>query len=361
MDGIGWFTYNTLQRIVRGHPEVEFHFLFDHAFDPSFVFASNVVPVQLFPPARHAVLNLMWFEVSVRRYLHRVQPDLFLSPDGIFCRGGRGKQVAVIPKITFLHNPADLKFSNRHYYNHFFPRFARKAARIATVSEFSSRDIATHYGIAPDQLDVVYNGINTFYHPVPEEEQAVVRQQYTGGKPYFLFVGTLSPRKNIAGLMQAFDRYRQQTGSDTELLIAGGSLYKTAELFSLQRELPAGPAIHFTGRLPNEELNRVLASATALLFVPFFEGFGIPLIEAMQCDVPVIASRVTSLPEVAGDAACYVDPRDHAAIAAAMQQVESNSAFRQQLIEKGRIRRTVFSWDRTATLLWESIRNTLKD
>src|SRR5438309_2716963 len=129
MDGIGWFAFNTLKFIVRKNPEIEFHFLFDSGIDQEFIFAENVVPHNLFPPAKHALLNILWFEVSVRKVLKRLNPDLFISPDGLLCLGWDGKQYGVMHDINYFHNPADLKWSNNKYYNYFFPRFARKAER----------------------------------------------------------------------------------------------------------------------------------------------------------------------------------------------------------------------------------------
>lgn len=355
LDGIGWFTFNTLRHIVRQHPETEFHFFFDGRPDPSFLFGPNVVSHVLYPPARHAVLNVLWFEWSVRSKLQRLKPDLFLSPDGILCLGWGGKQLAVIHDINFLHHPAALKFSNRHYYNYFFPRFARKATRIATVSEFSKKDIVEHYKINPSLIDVVYNGVNSFYEPLSPAEKEKVREQFAGGNDYFIFIGTLSPRKNVLGLMKAFEQYRAMNGGNTQLLIVGGSMYKTGELLAYQQQLAFGSSIHFLGRLPDEELNRVLGAALALVFVPFFEGFGIPVIEAMQCRVPVIASNVTSVPEVTGNAALLVDPADTAAISTAMQQLENDELLRESLIEKGAQRKELFTWERSAQLLWQSI------
>src|SRR5688572_30107594 len=99
MDGIGWFTYNTLQWIVKQNSQIEFHFLFDSGIEKEFLFAKNVIPHNLFPPAKHAVLNVIWFEISVKIILEKIQPDLFLSPDGILCLGWKGKQYGVIHDI----------------------------------------------------------------------------------------------------------------------------------------------------------------------------------------------------------------------------------------------------------------------
>ncbi len=360
MDGIGWFTFNTLRHIVQNHPEVEFHFFFDRRPDPSFIFGSNVIPHVLFPPTRHALLNLIWFELSVRKKLHKINPDLFLSPDGILCLGWKGKQLGVIHDINFLHHPEVLKFSNRLYYNLLFPRFAKKAARLATVSDFSKQDIVKNFDIPPDNIDTVFNGINDFYSTIPDDDKKSVRAKYTKERPYFIFIGTLSPRKNINGLMKAFNHYKiHNAHSDVQLLIVGGRLYKSDEFYALRNQLENGTSIHFLGRLPDEELNRVLGAALAMVYVPIFEGFGIPLVEAMTCGVPIIASNTTSIPEVVGDAAILVDPENYEAISKAMADIVQSESLRHQLIKAGYLRKTMFSWQKTAELLWNSMMKSL--
>lgn len=355
MDGIGWFTYNTMYHIVKQNPQIQFHFLFDSGIDKEFIFSDNVIPHNLFPPAKHPLLNIIWFEWSVRRALQKIDPDLFLSPDGNLCLGWKGKQYGVVHDINFVHISEDLKWSNRKYYNYFFPKYIRKAARLGTVSEYSKEDIVNTYKTNPDKIDVVYNGINSFYEPENDTVKKSAREKYTGGSEYFIFVGTLHPRKNILRLMQAFELFKKRTSSDMKLLLAGREMYKTDEMHHLKNNMQYGQDVIFTGRVPAEELKKIFASAFCLAFVPYFEGFGIPIIEAMQCDVPVITSNVTSMPEVAGDAALLVDPYNVDDIAKAMERLLLDPALRQALIQKGRIRKTVFSWERTAQLLWDSV------
>jgi len=355
MDGIGWFTYNTLKEITKGNTGVEFHFLFDSGIDPSFIFSSNIVPHNLFPPAKHALLNVAWFEWSARRMLNKIQPDLFFSPDGILCLGWNGRQHGVIHDINFYHYPDDLKFSNRKYYNHYFPRFAKKAIRLATVSEYSKSDISKSFGIEKGKIDVVYCGINSFYHAVDRKTSEEIQSKYTNGKPFFVFIGTISPRKNLLHLMKAFELYKTASHSETKLVIVGGGMYRVDELYKFKDRSSFNRDIIFTGRLPDKELNSILASSLALVFVPKFEGFGIPLIEAMQCNVPIIASDITSIPEVVGDAALLVDPFSVDELKNAMYKIETDPAFRSELIKKGRVRKEFFSWQKTADLLWSSI------
>lgn len=356
MDGIGWFTYNTLKKITNDHPEIEFHFFFDSGIDKSFLFSDNIIAHNLFPPAKHALLNILWFEWSVKRKLEAINPDLFLSPDGILCLGWSGKQYGVIHDINFVHMPQVLKYSNRKYYNHFFPKYANKASRIGTVSQYSKNDIVNTFKINEQKVDVLYNGINSFYHPISERDAINIKLQFTEGHDYFVFIGTLSPRKNMDRLMKAYNLYRKANGNSKKLIIAGGNMYKANELFALQNQLDYGKDIIFTGRLTDNMLNQVLGAASAMVFVPLFEGFGIPIIEAMQCNVPVIASNVSSVPEVAGDAALFVDPFNIEEIAEAMHKISGDILLRNDLIAKGHIRKQKFSWDKTGTLLWESIK-----
>lgn len=355
MDGIGWFAFNTLRYIVKNNPHIEFHFLFDSGIDKEFLFADNVIPHNLFPPAKHALLNIAWFEWSVRKILQKINPDLFFSPDGILCLGWKDKQYAVIHDINFFHNPLDLKWSNRTYYNYYFPKFAHRAERIATVSGYSKQDIVNTYKVNPDKIDVVYNGVNTFFHPVELETQRQVKEKYVEGKDYFIFIGTLHPRKNLIRLLKAFELFKGESKSELKLLIVGKALFKTNEVYQLAQSLKHGKDVIFTGRLNDDTINSILASAFALTFVPAFEGFGIPVIEAMQCDVPVICSNITSMPEIAGEAALMVNPFDINEIKEAMIKIYNNENLRNDLIAKGRIRKTFFSWEKTSDLLWESI------
>jgi glycosyltransferase involved in cell wall biosynthesis len=359
MDGIGWFTYNTLKEITTKNADIEFHFLFDSGIDKSFLFSDNIIPHNLLPPAKHALLNIAWFEWSVKNLLKRIEPDLFFSPDGILCLGWNGKQFGVMHDISFYHYPGDLKLSNRKYYNYFFPRFAKKATRLATVSEYSKSDISNSFRVEKDKIDVVYCGINSFYHPVDKKTIAQTRNKYTNGKPYFVFIGTISPRKNLLNLMKAFELYKKTGVEETKLVIAGGGMYRVDELYNFKGQMNFGNDVIFTGRLPDTELNNILASSLSLAFVPKFEGFGIPLIEAMQCEVPIIASDVTSIPEVVDNAALLVDPLNVEEIKVAMYKITTDASLKMQLIEKGKTRKGFFSWEKTGELLWASIKKCL--
>jgi glycosyltransferase involved in cell wall biosynthesis len=169
-----------------------------------------------------------------------------------------------------------------------------------------------------------------------------------------LFVGALHPRKNVSGLLSAFDRFVHHYGTDHKVLIVGEKMFYTADLDLIYNQMQFGDDVLFTGRLDTTELKYVLGSATAMVFVPFFEGFGIPIVEAMYAGVPVICSNTTSMPEVACDAALYVDPSDVEAIAEAMHQISTDANLRANLIKKGKVQ-----CEKSAKKLWESIEKCL--
>lgn len=359
LEGIGWFSFETMRRICMQHPEHEFFFIFDRAWDAQFIFAPNVTPIVLSPQARHPVLYYIWFGFRLPALLRELKPDLFLTLDGYLPLTWKGKTLAVFYDLNFEHYPADLPRSEQWFYRHFFPRYARKADRIATISEYSKSDIHKMYGIDKTKIDLVYCGVNEAYAPVTPAVQQAMRDKHTGGSPFFLFVGSLHPRKNIARLFRAYDIFREKHPGDVKLLIIGAKKWWTPDIRETYDQMQYKTDVIFTGRLSTEELLQVMASALALTYVSYFEGFGIPILEAFAAHTPVITSNVTSMPEVAGDAAMIVDPMKEDDIADAMLQMASDPGLRQSLIEKGAQRVRDFSWDKTAALLYQSILQTL--
>ena len=358
LEGIGWVAYETLRRMVLAHPEVEFYFLFDREPDPMFLFANNVKPVVLFPQARHPFLFIWYFECSVPRALRKIKPDLFFSPDAYLSLHTDVPQVAQFHDLNFEHFPNDMPKVHLWHYKKYFPKFAQKATRIITVSEFSKQDIIDCYHVDPAKIDVAYNGVNEKFCPVSDVVRKAVRTRYTDGNPYFMFVGSLHPRKNLARLFTAFDLFKKQTPSAVKLLIVGEKRWWSENIEQAYSAMTHKEDVVFAGRLSAEDLHLVTAAALASVYVSYFEGFGIPILEAFKCDTPVITSNVTSMPEVAGDAALLVDPFNEAAIAEGMTRM-LDPDLRSAFVEKGRRRASEFSWDQAATTIWNSLMKSL--
>jgi len=355
LEGIGWFTFETISRIVKLHPEHEFCFFFDRPYSKKFIFAENVKPLILYPPARHPFLWYLWFEYSVKHALKKTGADLFFSPDGHLCLSSKTKSISVIHDINFEHYPDQMKWLQRKYYLHYFKKFANYADRIITVSEYSKNDIINTYGISPEKIDVAYNGANSIYKPLNSLEKKEAQNEFANGCQYFIYIGALLPRKNIARMLQAFDGFRVSIQSDVKMLIVGAKMFNTEDIEHIYNSMKFKNEVIFTGRLAPEKIEKTLGGALALTYVSYFEGFGIPIVEAMNADVPVITSNVTSMPEVAGDAALIADPFSIESITEAMIRIYKDGPLRNSLIEKGRIQRQKFSWDKTAEQVWQSI------
>lgn len=353
LEGIGWFTYQTLERIVRQHPEHEFIFFFDRAYDPQFVFAPNVTPVVVHPQARHPVLFYMWFEWSIPMMLRKYKADLFLSTDGYMSLSTNVPTCLVIHDLAFEHYPEHYVLSHKLYWRHYSPLFARKAQRIATVSTFSKNDISKHYGIKPENIDVVYNGAHDEYKPLSATDREAVKQQYADGCEYFVFAGALHPRKNIVNLLKAFIAFKKRQRTNMKLVIVGRLAWKYEEVEEMKLTMPYKDEVKWVGYMNVDELSRVIGSAYALVFASLFEGFGIPILEALQCNVPAIVSNTSSMPEVAGEAALLVDPTDPEDIALKMHQLYKDEALRARLIQNAPAQVARFNWQSSADKLWD--------
>jgi glycosyltransferase involved in cell wall biosynthesis len=361
LEGIGQFSYETLKIITVQNPNVHFYFLFDRDYDDEFIFGENITPIVLSPKARHPLLFVWWFEVEVAAILNKIKPDLFLSPDGYLSLKSNCKQLPVIHDINFEHFKGNLPWLVQKYYNYFFPRFAKKAIRIATVSEFSKNDIATTYSIDKNKIDVVYNGVAPHFKPLSEKEKTAVKQKLTNSKNYFFYVGSLHPRKNILNLIKAFELFKQNTQSDFKLVVAGEKYFWNSQMKEFLNKNVIKENVIFTGRINDDDLVKYLSSSAGLVYVPFFEGFGIPIIEAFNCEVPVITSNTSSMPEVAGNAALFANPHDINSIAEKMQILFLNPELSVDLISKGKLRAKDFSSQKTADLLWNCILKTINE
>jgi len=359
LDGMGWFSYETLKRITQSHPEHDFYFLFDRKYSDDFIFAKNVHPIIVRPVTRHPFLWYLWLEWSLPAVLKKLKADIFVSPDGFLSLKSKIPSLTVIHDINFLHRPKDLPFLPRWYHNYYFPKFAKHASRIGAVSDYSANDISVSYGVKRSKIGVIYNGVNESYLPISDNLITQTRKNYSSGLAYFVFVGSLLPRKNIVNMLKAYDIFRKRSGLKIKMLIVGEKMFLTQEIDRVIKEIEFSDDVIFTGRLSSEDLHHVIASALAMTFVPFFEGFGIPMLEAMKCGVPVIASNRTSLPEVGDDAAIFCDPENAEEISVAMQEICEDDKLRKDFIERGLRRAKEFSWDKSAERFWKLIEKVL--
>jgi glycosyltransferase involved in cell wall biosynthesis len=362
MEGLGTFTFEIVSRLVKQHPEHSFYFLAENVNRPRLIEGENVFYLNRGLPARHPILFYNWFEFNVPAMLKRAKADVFFSPEGYLSLKSEVPQVCTMHDLNFEAYPEFFPLADRWYYQHFSPKYAVKASRILTVSEFSREDIMNRYGVSGDKIDVLYNGISSEYHNLKNPDQPFPAGEWIGEDPYFIFVGGMYPRKNLIRILHSFEQFKQAVPGPHKLLMVGSIYKESRDLLAYHQQMNFKDSVVFTGRL--EERKQVVAllqHALALVYVSLYEGFGLPIAEAMRCGCPVLTGTVTSMPEIAGDAALLVSPTSVEAISAAMQQLAADEGLRSRLSELGLKRSELFSWDKAAEEVWGSLMKAMKN
>ena len=257
--------------------------------------------------------------------------------------------MVTIHDLGYLHFPRAHRLLDRLYLD-LSTRFnARAAAHIIADSQATKRDLVERYGVEPSKISVIYPGYDEeAFQPVREREAIeAVKARYGIAGDYILFVGTIQPRKNLVRLMEAFSLLKRQA-ADLQLVIAGKKGWLYEAIFRRVEELGLEGQVVFTGYVAEEGLPALFSGARLFVFPSLYEGFGLPVLEAMACGTPVVCSNASSLPEVAGDAALLFDPLDVEGMAAAMGRVLGDERLRAELIERGLQRARGFSWEKCA-------------
>ena len=355
LEGYGYFIYESFKRIVKNNPQHQFVFIFDRPHNEQFVFAPNITSVIAGPPARHPLLWKLWYDIKVPAILRKVKADVFVSCDGFCSLHTKVPQCLVVHDLSFLHFPSFIKKSHLLYYRRNTPKFLAKASRVATVSEFSKRDIEDTYKVAAGKTDVVYSASKEIFQPVSAAVKSEVKEKYTAGKEYFIYTGAIHPRKNLMNLLKAFSLFKKRQQTGMKLVLAGRLAWKYESFTKSLETYKYRNDVVLTGYIDEAELARLTGAAYAMVYPSLFEGFGVPVLEAMQCGVPVITSSDTSMQEIAKEAALYAAPGDINEIAEKMMLIYKDENLKKQLTEKGKLVAAQYSWDKTAELLWDSI------
>jgi glycosyltransferase involved in cell wall biosynthesis len=358
LEGLGRYSHELVSRLVKNHPEHEFYLFFDRKYDAQFIYAQNVKAVVVSPPARHPFLWYLWFEWFLPLALKRNKIDYFISLDTFLSLKTNIPQHLVVHDLAFEHFPEGIPSLVQKFYSHFVPKYTEKAKKIVAVSSFTKKDICQQYKTNPDKIDVILNGVSDDFRPISQEKVAKQKQELTQNNPYFVSLGAMHPRKNLANLLKAFDLFKNTDNQGFKLVLVGRKAWQNEEMEQVYESMNFKNEVIFTGRVSDADLQVILASAQSLVYVPFFEGFGLPIVEAQKTGVPVICSNTSSMPEVVGDAGILVSPSDVNEIKEAMLKM-SDSAFRDTLIEKSLANVQRFSWDKAATKFWESVEKEL--
>jgi len=344
--GVGYYTEHLLQHLAR---EVE------TTGDEIVVVSNQPIDTQS-PLPRHVrvhdghrfPIRIGWMQLRAARALDVLQPDVAHFTNGMIPIG------SPVSTIVTIHDMSLRLYPNCHpvrrlLLNRPLMHFAiRQATAIVTVSNSARRDLLRLHGVPPDRVNVVHEAASPAFRPIDDAARlAAIRKRYALPERFILYVGTIEPRKNLARLVEAFADARR-AGIPHHLVCVGPYGWASRDLSGHIDRLGVREAVHFTGYVPFDDLPAIYNLGEFFVFPSLYEGFGLPVVEAMACGLPVLTSNTSSLGEIASDAAETVDPTDTEALAAAIRLLATDAGRRRELSELGSARARTFSWTQTA-------------
>lgn len=345
--GIGRWTINTIAALARLSPDWEIEFVTSSYsateqdvswMGPNVSTKHIKIPSRIYRALRHAhaLPPIEWMAGSC---------DVVLGSNYIPMPARKAAEVPVVYDLSFIHHPETVSRRHLYFLRSILPRVVRRAPAVITISETIKAEIVSHYAIDESRVHVARPGCDLTHF-----DGELRPDRHIPGLPdrYLLYMGTIEPRKNLPGLLQAYADLRTRRTDTPPLVLAGGVGWRVRELVGELRSLSEEGTVVSLGYVSEDLVPALYARAQALVFPSFYEGFGLPALEAMASGCPVIASDRSSIPEVVGDAALLVDPYDPRAIADAMQRVLDEPALRTDLGTRGKARAQGFTWEHTA-------------
>jgi glycosyltransferase involved in cell wall biosynthesis len=342
--GVSLYTHNLLMYLPAARPEHEY-VAFQGKDGPG---VSGTRPIVSPVPTRNPVARILWEQSGLPLAAGRLRVGLLHGTVNVVPLAFRGPTVVTVHDLSFLRLPERFPRSKAVYLKTAVALSSRSASHVIAVSRHTRRDLVELLGLPQEKITVVYSGAASAFRPMPETERAAFRQAHFEGRPVILHVGTLQPRKNIDILIRAFAALRRRVGIPHVLALVGARGWMYEDLFHLVVREGVKDHVHFVDFVPSEQLPLWYNSADLFAYPSAYEGFGLPVLEAMACGVPVVTSASSSLTELAGDAGITVPPGSQEALELALMRVLENESLRLELRGKGLARAAEFSWSRTA-------------
>jgi glycosyltransferase involved in cell wall biosynthesis len=311
---------------------------------------------------KYRPIRILWDQALLPAILLKDKIDIFHAPCYVAPVLASVPSVVTIPDLISLLFPNMTTKRNHYHYKLLLPTVVKKARRIITVSQNSKEDLIRVLGVNGDKVDVIANGIHESFKKITNDRQLTrVKEKYNLPQKIILYVGNLEPKKNIEGIIEAFSRLIKAGQIEHTLVIAGKKGWLYDGIFKIVAEQELHQNIRFLGYVPRGDLPALYNLAELFVFPSFYEGFGIPPLEAMACGTPVLTSNVAAVPEVVGDAAVMVDPNEVQEIADAIRDITGDEKIRAALTEKGFERAKLFSWGKTARDTLKVYKKALQD
>jgi len=352
--GVEWYAHHLIRQLMKIDSENQYFLYTDKpleaALKPS---VNNFKEAYLkWPLARFWTLGRLTLETVFKR------PDVLFVPSHTFPLIGGKKNVITWHDVGYERYPETYTKWELKSLKQGARRAIKLADKIITVSNYTKKELTRIYKAKPEKIEVVYHGLNhSRYYPIPKESVKSYLQEINVSLPYFIYLGRLALRKNIVGLIRMYNRFREKVKQPHNLILVGSSSSWQSEIEAEIKLSPYKNEIKKLGWLPTEKLPILLSGARGAVFPSFYEGFCLPMIEAMACGCPVIASTSSSLPEISGGAAELIDAHDIENFAEAMKKITEDDEFRQSLVNKGLNRAGDFSWDKCAKQTLEVLNN----
>jgi len=341
--GIGQYILHLVDGLACLDSENEYVLLQSRKDETTILDRPNFRRVSLWTPSHH---RLERYSLNVE--LMRLGLDVLHSPDFIPPHRPSCKSVITVHDLAFLLYPHFLTKESARYYGH-IDQAVRWTDHIISVSESTKRDTIEHLGVPEDKITVVYEAANPIFRPLDRAAaKEEVRNRHGVDGPFVLFVSTIEPRKNVPTLLRALHQLQQCYKEDIRLVLAGGKGWLFEDAFAVVEDLKLDERVHFLGRVSSDDLLYLYNAAEMLAHPAFYEGFGLPPLEAMACGLPVVVSDVASLPEVVGDAGLLIDPHNVDELTVGMWRLLNNSDLWKEMREKGLRQASRFSWERAA-------------
>ena len=299
-------------------------------------------------PTDRPPVRIAWEQAALPPELLRTRADLLHALGFVSPLAWRGPTVVTVYDLSFLRFPELFNRGNRFYLGTFTPPSLRRADRVITISEHTKRDVVELCGVPPERVTPILLAADPRFRPCDPREVAAFKARKGLPERFILYMGTLEPRKNVGTLVRAYAELRAAGVTDCDLILAGARGWQYQPVFDLVEALGLGPYVHFPGFVPDAEQALWYSSAVIFAYPSLYEGFGLPLLEAMACGTPVVASRSSSLPEVVGEAGMLVSPSDPHELSAALRALLVSEDRQAHLREAGLARARTFSWRRMA-------------